>query len=77
MFVYSLSLSLFQEKDLRVDQEASFAVQRNGARGVIDAKVHSPSGVVEECYITDVDAGESGIGVSFQLMFSYEHKRTD
>lgn len=42
-----------------MNQEASFAVQRNGARGVIDAKVHSPSGVVEECYVSDVDAGPS------------------
>uniref|UniRef100_A0A8B9LSQ1 Filamin C, gamma a (actin binding protein 280) n=1 Tax=Astyanax mexicanus TaxID=7994 RepID=A0A8B9LSQ1_ASTMX len=48
-----LTVTSLQEKDLRVYQEASFAVQRNGARGVIDAKVHSPSGVVEECYITD------------------------
>uniref|UniRef100_A0A8B9RNA2 Filamin C, gamma a (actin binding protein 280) n=1 Tax=Astyanax mexicanus TaxID=7994 RepID=A0A8B9RNA2_ASTMX len=54
-----LTVTSLQEKDLRVYQEASFAVQRNGARGVIDAKVHSPSGVVEECYITDVDAGDA------------------
>ncbi|XP_062856326.1 filamin-C-like isoform X2 [Trichomycterus rosablanca] len=56
-----LTLTSLQEKDLRVNQEASFAVQRNGARGVIDAKVHSPSGVVEECYVTDVDADKSAI----------------
>uniref|UniRef100_A0A3B1J572 Filamin C n=1 Tax=Astyanax mexicanus TaxID=7994 RepID=A0A3B1J572_ASTMX len=56
-----LTVTSLQEKDLRVYQEASFAVQRNGARGVIDAKVHSPSGVVEECYITDVDADKSAI----------------
>ncbi|XP_047658290.1 filamin-C-like isoform X2 [Tachysurus fulvidraco] len=56
-----LTLSSLQEKDLRVNHEALFAVQRNGARGVIDAKVHSPSGVVEECYVTDVDADKSTI----------------
>ncbi|MCJ8734519.1 hypothetical protein PDJAM_G00236590 [Pangasius djambal] len=56
-----LTLSSLQEKDLRVNHEASFAVQRNGARGVIDVKVHSPSGVVEECYVTDVDADKSTI----------------
>lgn len=49
---------LFQEKDLKVNQEASFAVQRNGARGVIDAKVHAPSGVGEECYVTELDSGK-------------------
>lgn len=51
-------LFLFQEKDLKVNQEASFAVQRNGARGVIDAKVHAPSGVGEECYVTELDSGK-------------------
>uniref|UniRef100_A0AAR2JX40 Calponin-homology (CH) domain-containing protein n=1 Tax=Pygocentrus nattereri TaxID=42514 RepID=A0AAR2JX40_PYGNA len=56
-----LTVTSLQEKDLKVNQEASFAVQRNGARGVIDAKVHSPSGVVEECYVTDVDADKSAI----------------
>lgn len=54
----SLKIScLYQEKDLKVNQEASFAVQRNGVRGVIDAKVHAPSGVGEECYVTELDSG--------------------
>lgn len=48
---------LFQEKDLKVNQEASFMVQRNGARGVVDAKVHTPSGSSEECYVTELDSG--------------------
>lgn len=47
-----------QETGLKVNQEASFAVQLNGARGMIDAKVHTPSGAVEECYITELDNGE-------------------
>lgn len=47
-----------QEKDLKINQEASFAVQRNGARGVIDAKVHAPSGVIAECYVTEQDSGK-------------------
>lgn len=48
---------LFKEKDLKVNQEASFMVQRNGARGVVDAKVHTPSGSSEECYVTELDSG--------------------
>ncbi len=47
-----------QEKDLKVNQEASFMVQRNGARGVVDAKVHTPSGSTEECYVTELDSGK-------------------
>lgn len=48
---------LFQEKDLKVNQEATFIVQRNGARGVVDGKVHTPSGSSEECYVSDLDSG--------------------
>lgn len=44
---------------LKVGQEASFAVQLNGARGLIDAKIHTPSGAIEECYITELDSGKT------------------
>ena len=49
----------FQEMGLKVGQEASFAVQLNGARGLIDAKIHTPSGATEECYITELDSGKT------------------
>uniref|UniRef100_A0A8C3CEK2 Filamin C n=1 Tax=Cairina moschata TaxID=8855 RepID=A0A8C3CEK2_CAIMO len=45
-----------------VNQPASFAVQLNGARGVIDAKVHTPGGVVEECYVSELDGDKYSIG---------------
>lgn len=48
-----------QEMGLTVGQEASFAVQLNGARGLIDAKIHTPSGAIEECYITELDSGNN------------------
>ncbi|CAB1345835.1 unnamed protein product [Coregonus sp. 'balchen'] len=50
-----------QEMGLKVGQEASFAVQLNGARGLIDAKVHTPSGAVEECYVTELDSDQHAI----------------
>ncbi|XP_073724478.1 filamin-C [Misgurnus anguillicaudatus] len=56
-----LTVTSLQEKDLKVNYEAQFAVQRNGARGVIDAKVHAPSGVVEECYVTELDSDKNAI----------------
>lgn len=34
-------------------------VQRNGARGVVDAKVHRPSGSSEECYVSELDSGNA------------------
>ncbi|KAL0968726.1 hypothetical protein UPYG_G00270880 [Umbra pygmaea] len=56
-----ITVTSLQEKDLIVNQEASFAVQRNGARGVVDAKVHTPSGFAEECYVTELDSDKNAI----------------
>ncbi|XP_041934138.1 filamin-C-like isoform X11 [Alosa sapidissima] len=56
-----LTVTSLQEMGLKVNQEASFAVQLNGACGVIDAKVHTPSGAVEECYITELDNDKHAI----------------
>nr|XP_057930810.1 filamin-C-like [Doryrhamphus excisus] len=56
-----LTFTSLQEKDLKVNQEASFMVQRNGARGVVDAKVHTPSGCSEECYVTELDGDKTSI----------------
>eukprot|EP00061_Rhincodon_typus_P011732 g36972.t1 len=59
-----LTVTSLQESGLKVNQQASFAVQLNGARGVIDAKVRTPSGSVEECYVSEVDAGMVLVGGS-------------
>jgi len=52
---------LMQESGLKVNQPASFAVSLNGAKGAIDAKVHSPSGALEECCVTEIDEGNNGL----------------
>lgn len=49
-----LTVSSLRESGLKVHQPASFAVSLNGAKGALDAKVHSPSGAVEECHISEV-----------------------
>ncbi|XP_032533598.1 filamin-B-like, partial [Chiroxiphia lanceolata] len=49
-----LTVCSLQESGLKVHQPASFAVSLNGAKGALDAKVHSPSGAVEECHISEV-----------------------
>uniref|UniRef100_A0A673XWD6 Filamin C n=1 Tax=Salmo trutta TaxID=8032 RepID=A0A673XWD6_SALTR len=56
-----LTVTSLQEMGLKVGQEASFAVQLNGARGLVDAKVHTPSGAVEECYVTELDSDQHAI----------------
>ncbi|CAL9703550.1 unnamed protein product [Knipowitschia caucasica] len=50
-----LTVASLQESGLKVNQPASFAVSLNGAKGVIDAKVHSPSGALEDCCVTEID----------------------
>ncbi|XP_062435512.1 filamin-C isoform X3 [Rhea pennata] len=57
-----LTVTSLQETGLKANQPASFAVQLNGARGVIDAKVHTPAGVVEECYVSELDSDKYAIG---------------
>ncbi|XP_053939478.1 filamin-C isoform X2 [Cuculus canorus] len=56
-----LTVTSLQET-VMVNQPASFAVQLNGARGVIDAKVHTPAGTVEECYVSELDSDKYSIG---------------
>ncbi|KAM4570007.1 filamin-C-like isoform 1-T1 [Odontesthes bonariensis] len=59
--VRRLTITSLQEMGLKVGQEASFAVQLNGARGLIDAKIHTPSGATEECHITDLDSDQHAV----------------
>ncbi|XP_074481231.1 filamin-C-like isoform X9 [Sebastes fasciatus] len=56
-----LTITSLQEMGLKVSQEASFAVQLNGAKGLVDAKIHTPSGAIEECYITELDGDQYAI----------------
>lgn len=46
-----------QESGLKVNHPASFAVRLNGAKGKMDAKVHSPSGALEKCVVTELERG--------------------
>lgn len=55
--VRELSCCHLQESGLKVNQPASFAVSLNGAKGVIDAKVHCPSGALEDCFVSEIDKG--------------------
>ncbi|XP_053324668.1 filamin-B isoform X1 [Spea bombifrons] len=50
-----LTVSSLQESGLKVNHPAAFAIRLNGAKGKIDAKVHSPSGAVEECHVSELE----------------------
>ena len=43
-----------------MNHPASFAVRLNGAQGKMAAKVHSPSGALEECVVTELEKGLCG-----------------
>lgn len=67
-----------QESGLKVNHPASFAVRLNGAKGKMDAKVHSPSGALEKCVVTEL---ERGLGLFFLgfffLLFIYFNSKGD
>ncbi|XP_039529536.1 filamin-B isoform X2 [Pimephales promelas] len=56
-----LTVSSLQESGLKVNQPTSFAVRLNGAKGNIDAKVHSPSGALEECVVSELEQDKYAI----------------
>ncbi|XP_054990702.1 filamin-B isoform X2 [Sorex araneus] len=56
-----LTVMSLQESGLKVNQPASFAIRLNGAKGKIDAKVHSPSGAVEECHVSELEPDKYAI----------------
>ncbi|XP_075880927.1 filamin B a isoform X2 [Nelusetta ayraudi] len=50
-----LTVTGLQESGLKVNHPASFAVRLNGAQGKMTAKVHSPSGALDECVVTELE----------------------
>lgn len=65
-----------QESGLKVNHPASFAVRLNGAKGKMDAKVHSPSGALEKCVVTELERGVcvcvcAPVPVGFFLLFLF------
>ncbi|KAF5899201.1 filamin-B isoform X2 [Clarias magur] len=56
-----LTVTSLQESGLKVNHPASFAVRLNGAQGVIDAKVHSPSGALEDCVVSELEQDKYAI----------------
>uniref|UniRef100_A0A8C1VE24 Filamin B n=1 Tax=Cyprinus carpio TaxID=7962 RepID=A0A8C1VE24_CYPCA len=56
-----LTVTSLQESGLKVNQPASFAVRLNGEKGHMDAKVHSPSGALEECVVSELEQDKYAI----------------
>uniref|UniRef100_G3NI02 Filamin B n=1 Tax=Gasterosteus aculeatus TaxID=69293 RepID=G3NI02_GASAC len=56
-----LTVTGLQESGLKANHPASFAVRLNGAQGKLEAKVHSPSGALEECVVTELEQDKYAI----------------
>ncbi|XP_041835805.1 filamin-B isoform X2 [Melanotaenia boesemani] len=56
-----LTVAGLQESGLKVNHPASFAVRLNGAQGKMEAKVHSPSGALEKCVVTELESDKYAI----------------
>uniref|UniRef100_A0A665V265 Filamin B n=1 Tax=Echeneis naucrates TaxID=173247 RepID=A0A665V265_ECHNA len=56
-----LTVTSLQESGLKVNHPASFAVRLNGAQGKMEAKVHCPSGALEECVVTELEKDKYAI----------------
>ncbi|KAM9859071.1 filamin B a [Aulostomus maculatus] len=56
-----LTVSGLQESGLKVNHPASFAVRLNGAQGKMEAKVHSPSGSLEQCVVSELEKDKYAI----------------
>ncbi|XP_048403876.2 filamin-B isoform X1 [Stegostoma tigrinum] len=56
-----LTVTSLQESGLKANQPVSFAVRLNGAKGLIDAKVHSPSGAVEDTHVSEIEPDKYAI----------------
>ncbi|XP_029947767.1 filamin B a isoform X1 [Salarias fasciatus] len=56
-----LTVAGLQESGLKANHPASFAVRLNGAKGKMEAKVHSPSGALEECAVTELERDKYAI----------------
>ncbi|XP_043979419.1 filamin-B [Gambusia affinis] len=56
-----LTVAGLQESGLKANHPASFAVRLNGAQGKLEAKVHSPSGALEECVVTELEKDKYAI----------------
>ncbi|XP_031833926.1 filamin A protein cher isoform X6 [Nomia melanderi] len=52
---HKLEVAQFPESGAQPDKPATFLVRKNGAKGELDAKIVSPSGTEDDCFIQAID----------------------
>ncbi|XP_043802399.1 filamin-A isoform X2 [Apis laboriosa] len=53
---HKLEVAQFPESGVQPDKPATFLVRKNGAKGELDAKIVSPSGIEDDCFIQGIDS---------------------
>jgi filamin len=53
---HKLEVFQFPNSGVQADKPAAFLVRKNGAKGELDAKIVSPSGIEDDCFIQSIDA---------------------
>ncbi|XP_071571294.1 filamin-like isoform X4 [Temnothorax nylanderi] len=52
---HKLEVAQFPESGVQPDKPCTFLVRKNGAKGELDAKIVSPSGIQDDCFIQNID----------------------
>lgn len=52
---HKLEVFQFPNSGVQADKPAAFLVRKNGAKGELDAKIVSPSGIEDDCFIQSID----------------------
>ncbi|XP_076669365.1 filamin-A-like isoform X2 [Andrena cerasifolii] len=58
---HKLEVAQFPESGVQPDKPAVFLVRKNDAKGELDAKIVSPSGVEDDCFIEVIDSDTSSV----------------
>ncbi|XP_015599800.1 filamin-A isoform X2 [Cephus cinctus] len=53
---HKLEVAQFPDSGVQPDKPATFLVRKNGAKGELDAKIISPSGIEDDCFIQSIDS---------------------
>ncbi|XP_012277113.1 filamin-A isoform X2 [Orussus abietinus] len=53
---HKLEVAQFPDSGVQPDKPATFLVRKNGAKGELDAKIVSPSGTEDDCFIQSIDS---------------------
>ncbi|XP_051163533.1 filamin-A isoform X2 [Leptopilina boulardi] len=58
---HKVEIAQFPDAGVQIDKPATFLVRNNGAKGQLDGKIVSPSGVEDDCFIQAIDSEEYSV----------------